>query len=98
MQRLTIILLLCAITTVVIAKSSKADCKIPHCRMTCPFGYKLDKNGCATCACKKSPCDGNKAPLDKYFCGKGPNRKDCPSTHRCVIAPNDSYAVCCPLK
>jgi len=41
-------------------------------------------------------CDDGQAPLADYFCGRGPNRRDCPSSHHCVIAPNDAYAVCCP--
>ena len=43
-------------------------------------------------------CGDNQAPLADYFCGRGFNRRDCPSTHQCVIAPNDAYAVCCPKR
>jgi hypothetical protein len=46
---------------------------------------------------QKDVCGNGEAPLAGYFCGRGINRRDCPSTHRCVIAPNDAYAVCCPL-
>lgn len=42
-------------------------------------------------------CGNGQAPLAGYFCGRGLNRRDCPSTHHCVIAPNDAYAVCCPI-
>jgi hypothetical protein len=42
-------------------------------------------------------CSDGQAPLADYFCGRGINRRDCPSTHHCVIAPNDAYAVCCPV-
>ena len=45
---------------------------------------------------QKDTCGVGQAPLDGYFCGRGPSRRECPSTHRCVIAPNDAYAVCCP--
>jgi hypothetical protein len=46
---------------------------------------------------QKTPCANGQAPLKGYFCGRGANRQDCPSTHECVIAPNDAYVVCCPL-
>ncbi|KAL8613702.1 hypothetical protein ACOMHN_029794 [Nucella lapillus] len=29
------------------------------------------------------------------FCGRGPNRTDCPPTHYCNIHPADLYAICC---
>ena len=45
---------------------------------------------------KKDMCTDGQAPLAGYFCGRGINRRECPSTHHCVIAPNDAYAVCCP--
>ncbi|XP_063438104.1 cysteine-rich motor neuron 1 protein-like isoform X1 [Mytilus trossulus] len=34
-------------------------------------------------------------PLANYFCGRGPNRKDCPKDYFCNIHPTDKYAVCC---
>ena len=52
-------------------------------------------------SCRKSepsPCANGEQPLAGYFCGRGPTRVDCPSTHECIIAPNDAYAVCCPRK
>ncbi|CAF4285572.1 unnamed protein product, partial [Rotaria sordida] len=45
---------------------------------------------------QQSPCENGQAPLSGYFCGRGPNRTDCPSGSVCIIAPNDAYAVCCP--
>ncbi|CAF4369895.1 unnamed protein product, partial [Rotaria sordida] len=45
---------------------------------------------------QQSPCEDGQAPLSGYFCGRGPNRTDCPSGSVCIIAPNDAYAVCCP--
>ncbi|UJR21435.1 hypothetical protein I4U23_024521 [Adineta vaga] len=99
MQRLTIIFfLLCAIAAIASATTLKPLCKDSQCRIACPFGFKVDKDGCALCACNKSPCKEGQIPLDKYFCGRGPTRKDCPSTHQCIIAPDDRYAVCCPRK
>lgn len=47
-------------------------------------------------AIKKDICGNGEAPLTGYFCGRGPNRRNCPSTHHCVISPVDAYAVCCP--
>jgi len=32
---------------------------------------------------------------DGIFCGRGVDRQDCPSGYSCVIAPDDSFAVCC---
>jgi len=46
---------------------------------------------------QKTPCANGQVLLEGYFCGRGANRQDCPSTHECVIAPNDAYAVCCPV-
>ncbi|CAF0811428.1 unnamed protein product [Rotaria sordida] len=62
----------------------------------CQYGFRRDSNGHVTCTCKKSPCDNDETPLEGYFCGRSPNRRACPSTHQCAIAPNDAYAVCCP--
>lgn len=45
---------------------------------------------------KDDVCGNGQTPLAGYFCGRGINRRDCPSTHHCVIAPTDAYAVCCP--
>ena len=45
-------------------------------------------------------CPGNKKPLKEgglqLFCGRGPNRQECPEGSTCVIDPADGYAVCCP--
>jgi len=68
------------------------------CAIYCAYGNVLDGKGCPTCKCNASPCRNGQAPLDGYFCGRGPNRRECPSTHQCMIAPNDAYAVCCPLQ
>jgi hypothetical protein len=97
MHRLTIIFLLCAILSVAMSVSEpKPRCDTaPRCRMVCRYGFQLDSEGCATCRCKKTPCTHGRQPLKGYFCGKGATRRDCPTTHECVIAPNDSYAVCC---
>lgn len=90
------VFLLCLIASVTIAKSlSEPECG-PVCEIYCPFGNELDAQGCPLCLCKKSPCENNQPPLSGYFCGRGPNRRDCPRKHYCKIAPNDAYAVCCP--
>lgn len=34
-------------------------------------------------------------PLPNVFCGRGPNRQDCPRGYSCNIHPTDRYAVCC---
>ena len=46
---------------------------------------------------KKNPCGRGQKPLSNVFCGRGPTRQDCPSGYQCIIAPDDSYAVCCPV-
>ncbi|CAF1230227.1 unnamed protein product [Rotaria sp. Silwood1] len=69
---------------------------VPVCDMYCPYGNRFDANGCEMCACKSSPCNEEATPLEGYFCGDGPNRRECPSTHYCAISPNNAYAVCCP--
>ncbi|XP_052779569.1 uncharacterized protein LOC128216905 [Mya arenaria] len=40
-----------------------------------------------------NPCSYG-APLANHFCGRGGSA--CPSHHYCEIAPDDTYAVCCP--
>lgn len=37
-------------------------------------------------------------PLPNVFCGRGPNRQDCPSGYFCNIDPVDRFAVCCPQR
>ena len=90
------VLLLCSLLPVVIPQATSLIQCGPVCAIFCQYGNVLDANGCPTCECKRSPCAGNRPFLPDYFCGRGPNRQDCPPTHKCVIAPNDAYAVCCP--
>jgi hypothetical protein len=90
------LLLLCLIASVVRAESIQSVTCGPVCEIYCQYGNVLDTKGCPTCSCKKSPCENDRSPLVDYFCGRGLNRRDCPSTHYCKIAPNDAYAVCCP--
>lgn len=90
------VLLLSGLLLVVTAQSSSLIQCGPVCAILCQYGNVLDANGCPTCRCKTTPCENGRVPLPGYFCGRGPNRQDCPLTHTCVIAPNDAYAVCCP--
>lgn len=90
------ILLVCILVPMVVSKSIATITCGPVCEIYCQYGNVLDADGCPTCSCKKSPCQDGQAPLAGYFCGRGPNRQDCPSAYKCVIAPNDAYAVCCP--
>ncbi|KAK3595251.1 hypothetical protein CHS0354_010858 [Potamilus streckersoni] len=41
-----------------------------------------------------TPCEFG-SPLPSVFCGRGPNRQDCPSGYFCHIDPLDRFAVCC---
>lgn len=34
-------------------------------------------------------------PLRNVFCGRGPNRQNCPRGYSCNVHPGDRYAVCC---
>lgn len=95
MRSVSIFLLSLVVSLALLKSVSGAECD-GGCRMYCQYGYILDEKGCSTCECKESPCENGQAPLDDYFCGRGPNRRECPSTHQCMIAPNDAYAVCCP--
>ncbi len=90
------VLLVCILVILAISKSIARTTCGPVCYIYCQYGNVLNTNGCPTCKCKQSPCKNGQAPLADYFCGRGPNRKNCPSTHTCVIAPNDAYAVFCP--
>ncbi len=90
------IFLLCLIASLALSKSIPAPECGPVCAIYCAYGNVLDDKGCPACQCRQSPCTDGKAPLNDYFCGRGPNRRDCPSTHQCMIAPNDAFAVCCP--
>ncbi len=95
MHSLTIFLL-CLVISLTLAKSiSDPACGV-ICAIYCPYGNVLDENSCPTCKCNESPCGNGQAPLDDFFCGRGPNSRACPSTHECIIAPDDGYAVCCP--
>jgi len=71
-------------------------CSPVMCEIYCLYGFKINADGCPYCACKMSPCDNEAEPLANYFCGRGPNRKECPENYRCTISPVDAYAVCCP--
>ncbi|CAF2345588.1 unnamed protein product [Rotaria sp. Silwood2] len=94
MLRFTIFLV-CVLAPFTISKAiSNPKCP-PLCRMYCKYGNVLDENGCPICKCKPSPCGNEQAPLPNYFCGSGLNHQDCPLNSTCVIAPDDSYAVCC---
>ena len=33
---------------------------------------------------------------EEVFCGRGPDRQDCPDGYSCAIDATDRYAVCCP--
>ncbi|CAF2396867.1 unnamed protein product [Rotaria sp. Silwood2] len=95
MLRFTI-LLISVLAPLTISKSiKKPKCEV-ICDIYCEYGHVLDEKGCPTCTCKPSPCENGQAPLSGYFCGRGPTHQDCPSNSTCFIAPNDSYAVCCP--
>jgi len=91
-----VIIFLCVCAVSVLSASVAVDKCGPVCAIYCYYGNVLDDKGCPTCQCKTSPCPDEKKPLDGYFCGRGPNRQDCPSSHHCVISPVDAYAVCCP--
>ena len=97
MHTLTIFVL-CLVASLALSKSiSSADCG-PICAIFCAYGNVIDEKGCPTCTCKDSPCEDGQAPLDDYFCGRGDGRRECPTTHHCMIAPNDAFAVCCPRR
>lgn len=61
-------------------------------------------NGFVACTLRfcppPQPCGTNSALTDfsgrELFCGRGPNRVDCPTGSECVIDPADRFAVCCP--
>lgn len=95
MKSLTIFLL-CLVISAAVSKAVKdSECGVV-CAIYCQYGNVPDAKGCPTCMCKKSPCEDGQIPLKGYFCGRGINRRECPSTHYCMIAPSDAYAVCCP--
>ncbi len=90
------VFLLCLVATLTIAKSIPGTrCRLV-CMIYCPYSNVLDEDGCPICACKTTPCENDQAPLEDYSCGMSVDRRDCPSTHYCKVAPNDAYAVCCP--
>ncbi|CAF5172907.1 unnamed protein product, partial [Rotaria magnacalcarata] len=91
-----IIILYIATASTLLVTGSPVDTSPRMCMIYCQYGFQRDSNGHSMCVCKKSPCDKEESPLEDYFCGLSPNRRECPSTHQCTIAPNDAYAVCCP--
>mmetsp|Transcript_32848 Transcript_32848/g.50232 ORF Transcript_32848/g.50232 Transcript_32848/m.50232 type:complete len:384 (-) Transcript_32848:526-1677(-) len=79
-------------------------CEIPDPCMwiRCSSGFTCDplaNNGTGGCV-EDSKCS-NGDPLtntttgEELFCGRGPDRVDCPSGSECVIDPSDAFAVCC---
>jgi len=99
MQRLTIILVLCAILSVAMSVSERNSiqpCNFPRCRIACPFGYQRGPDGCAICKCKRSPCGEGIPPLHGHFCGGRLNSGQCPETHTCVSLSDRPTGVCCP--
>ncbi|CAF1354960.1 unnamed protein product [Rotaria sp. Silwood1] len=90
------ILILCIAAASTLVSGSSYERTPRMCMIYCQYGFQRDSNGHLMCKCKTSPCDQDEVPLEGYFCGRSPNRRECPSTHQCTIAPNDAYAVCCP--
>ncbi len=101
MRRFTILVFFFYLSLTIAESALRTKCG-PVCQIYCKYGNELDANGCAKCECKRplnkssSPCTDGQSPLEGYNCGWGPNQKDCPSTHTCVISFDDVYAVCCP--
>lgn len=62
------------------------------------YGVIQSDGHCKKSKDTKSPCKNGGKPLADVFCGRGVNRTDCPEDYECVIAPDDRFAVCCPLK
>ncbi|UJR07218.1 hypothetical protein I4U23_011506 [Adineta vaga] len=96
MALFNIVFIVCAAAIITFVAGAPSEPNPVMCTIFCPWGYRLDAYGQSMCACIPSPCNGRDVPLEGYFCGRGPNRRECPSTHQCKIAPNDAYAVCCP--
>lgn len=85
------------VAVVMSVSESKPPCDAtPVCKMACPHGYQVDKNGCATCKCNKIRCRSGGPSLEGYFCGKGAaNRNECSQSYKCETSPDGSDAVCC---
>ncbi|CAF3900358.1 unnamed protein product [Rotaria sp. Silwood1] len=96
MALLSLVLILCVAGASALVAGAPSEQSSRMCMIYCQYGFRRNTDGHLMCVCKKSPCDEEAAPLEGYFCGRGPNRRECPSTHKCTIAPNDAYAVCCP--
>ncbi|CAF2818420.1 unnamed protein product [Rotaria sp. Silwood2] len=96
MTLLSLVLVLCIAAASTLVTGSPYEPSPRMCMIYCQYGFRRDSNGHLMCVCKGSPCDDEETPLADYFCGRGPSRRECPSTHQCTIAPNDAYAVCCP--
>ncbi|CAF3974297.1 unnamed protein product [Adineta steineri] len=96
MTLLNLVLILCAGVASALVADSLSEPSSRMCMIYCQYGFQRDANGQSMCVCKKSPCDGEEVPLEGYFCGRSIDRRECPSTHQCIIARNDAYAVCCP--
>ena len=94
MHRFIICLLIGCVTWMTRTAVAKPTCG-PVCMIYCEYGNVLDKNGCPTCECIQ-PCGADQIPYPNVYCGRGSDSQACPSNHTCTIAPNDSYAVCCP--
>ena len=80
-------------------ETEEVVCKTESCDPIC--SWKTDNMGYNECMDK---CDDRckvglpvKEPISgkELFCGRGPNRDECPYGTSCVIHPTDRYAVCC---
>ncbi|CAC5390333.1 unnamed protein product [Mytilus coruscus] len=83
-----------------IPKSEMAGICLQRCNgdFDCRGNAKCCSNGCGN-ECSNPEDNDPKCRVGQHlsniFCGRGPNRQDCPKGYYCNVHPTDKYAVCC---
>ena len=82
---------------IVVALSNRLLQQFPPSPLDCNAITCLAPSGCIDgigCVEDDDRCDSGQS-ASGLFCGRGPNRVDCPDGTACNIDPTDRFAICC---